>query len=130
MKQVFVEDDAPSSVDENSCDIRAIIGDIRGMLGEGREKEDIDEYLSEVYKKLDEDIKVQVDKSALKEVIMKHPFFKNPNDYHIRLITILKYLKKKSMFVDIEDFDLIVDDVIQSISNVKKISEGKYKIIK
>ncbi len=63
-------------------------------------------------------------------VIKKHPYFKNPCKYPIRIISIMKYLKKKGFNVGEEDVDLKVDELITSISNVDKIEFGLYVVRK
>ncbi|QZY56524.1 hypothetical protein [Crassaminicella profunda] len=67
-----------------------------------------------------------IDKNSIKKKIEKHPYFKNPCDYPIRLITIMKYLKKKSVNIKYKDMDLIVDQLIQEIDGVKKVGDGMY----
>jgi len=71
-----------------------------------------------------------VDKIKIKNIIEKHPFFKNPNNYHIRLITIMKYLDKKGINVATKDIDLIVDEIILSIKGIRKIGEDRYALKK
>lgn len=62
----------------------------------------------------------------IKDLILKHPFFRNPNHYHIRMITIMKYLKKKN--VDVEDEVLLksLDKILLSIDGVKKDIMQRY----
>ncbi len=67
-----------------------------------------------------------VDEKKIKKVIEKHPYFKNPCDYPIRLITIMKYLKKKGLNTNYKNIDLIVDRLIQEINGVKKVGDGMY----
>ncbi len=59
--------------------------------------------------------------------IAKHPYFKNPGDYPIRLLTILKYLKKKGFNMQYKDIDIYIDQVIQKLEGVKKVGRGLYK---
>lgn len=68
----------------------------------------------------------EVNQDQVRHLIEKHPYFKNPSTYHIRLITIMKYLKKKGIDITLNDFDLMVDEIIMSIEGVEKISYGKY----
>ena len=70
--------------------------------------------------------KVNMDREKIRKLILAHPFFKNPNNYHIRLITIMKFLKRKGLDVRVKDIDLYVEEIILSIPNVKKIGDEKY----
>jgi len=67
-----------------------------------------------------------IDEVSIKNKIEKHPYFKNPCDYPIRLVTIMKYLKKKGVDTSYKDIDLIVDRLILEIDGVKKIGDGMY----
>ncbi|MCT4605305.1 MAG: hypothetical protein N4A64_04230 [Marinisporobacter sp.] len=67
-----------------------------------------------------------IDKNSIKKKIERHPYFKNPCDYPIRLVTIMKYLKKKGVNIKYQDMDLIVDQLIQEIDGVKKVGDGMY----
>lgn len=67
-----------------------------------------------------------IDEKSIKKKIEKHPYFKNPCDYHIRLVTIMKYLKKKGVNIHYKDMDLVVDKLIQEIDGVKKVGDGMY----
>ncbi len=67
---------------------------------------------------------------AMKSDILLHPYFKNPSRYPVRLLTILKYLKKKGHDVSDNNIDEIVDELILSIEGVRAISFGKYNITK
>ncbi len=67
-----------------------------------------------------------IDENSIKKKIEKHPYFKNPCDYPIRLITIMKYLKKKGVDISYKDMDLIVDRLIQEIDGVEKIGDRMY----
>ncbi len=64
------------------------------------------------------------------EIIKKHPYFKNPCKYPIRIISIMKYLKRKGLDVHAEDADLKVDALLSSLGNVNRIAFGLYKITK
>ncbi len=59
--------------------------------------------------------------------IAKHPYFKNPGDYPIRLLTILKYLKKKGFNMQYKDIDIYIDQLVQKLDGVKKVGRGLYK---
>jgi hypothetical protein len=92
--------------------------------------EELQRYLEEVSSKISDENKQaleNVDQVSVKMLIEKHPYFKNPSSYHIRLITIMKYLKKKGVNITIPDFDLLVDQIILSIDGVEKIGYGRYR---
>ena len=59
--------------------------------------------------------------------IEKHPYFKNPCDYPIRMITILKYLKRRGFNMNYTDIDLYVDKILQKMDGVRKVGRGLYK---
>lgn len=76
---------------------------------------------------LDNVIKIfDIDEDSIKSKIEKHPYFKNPCNYPIRLITIMKYLKKKGVDISYKDIDLVVDRLIQEMDGVKKVGNGMY----
>ncbi|RKD27585.1 hypothetical protein SAMN02745883_00506 [Caminicella sporogenes DSM 14501] len=115
--------------------ITTLIHDIRTLLDKyNNPKKELNEYL----KKVEEDMIINgnenneiIDREKIKKYIEKHPYFKNPCNYHIRLLTIMKYLKKKGFNINIKDMDLIVDEIIQEIDGVKKVGEGRYiRVIK
>jgi len=56
--------------------------------------------------------------------------FKNPNDYGIRLVTIMKYLKKKGVDVSLPDIDILIDEIVKSCDDVKSSEFGKYEKVK
>jgi hypothetical protein len=92
--------------------------------------EELQRYLDEVSLKINDENRqalANIDQDTVKILIEKHPYFKNPSSYHIRLITIMKYLKKKGVDITIPDFDLLVDTIILSIDGVEKIGYGKYR---
>ncbi len=89
----------------------------------------IDQYIHKLEGNMDIEKVVQIydiDENAIKKSIEKHPYFKNPCNYPIRLITIMKYLKKKEIDIHYKDMDLIVDRLIQEIDGVKKVGDGMY----
>jgi len=86
--------------------------------------EDLSQLIEQVQKKI---VSCQeVDLEKVKDLILRHAFFRNPNHYHIRLITIMKHLKKKGIDISIPDFDLLVDEIIVSLPGVKKIGGDRY----
>jgi hypothetical protein len=122
----------PSEInsDVNTIGVDDLIKDIKQMIeSDDDHKDKLASYLSDIEKKMESKSLIDlanVDKSHIRKLVEKHPFFKNPNTYHIRLITIMKYLKKKGVDIQINDMDLLVDEVIQTIDGVKKIADGKY----
>ena len=95
----------------------------------GKNTDDIDFII----KNLKEQIKVfsaadptLPDDEKFTAAIEKHPYFKNPCDYPIRLITILKYLKSRGFNMNYTDIDIYVDKIIQKMDGVKKVGRGLY----
>ncbi len=111
-----------------------IINDIKTLLEQHDDPTVIlQQYIGEVEERIEEEERTQletVDRDSIKKLIEKHPFFKNPNNYHIRLITIMKYLKKKGIDINMPDMDLLVDEIIQTIDGVKKRGYGQYSRVK
>ncbi len=118
-------------VSSRKVEMNDVLNDIKELL----EKHDnpsleLQKYLTEVETQIITQNQKQldsVDKENIKQLIEKHPYFKNPSSYHIRLITIMKYLKKKGVDITMSDFDLLVDDIILTIEGVEKIGYGKYR---
>lgn len=117
----------------SEVEVTKIIEDIKLLLDRyNNPKKYLNEYIRKVEatmiennyegKKLDNGI----DKNQIRSYIEKHPYFKNPCNYHIRLLTIMKYLKKKGIDTSIKDIDLVVEDIIQEIDGVKKVGEGRF----
>ena len=107
-----------------------ILSEIKNLLVEHKDPANkLQEYINDVEKKIDivkkNELK-NVDKAEIKRLIEKHPYFKNPNTYSIRLITVMKYLKKKNVDVSIPNMDLLVEEIILSIDGVEKKGYGKY----
>ena len=65
-------------------------------------------------------------KKEIEEVILNHPYFRNPCDYPLRLLTILKYLKRKGLNVSYTDIDLYVDSIMSGMDEVRKVGRGLY----
>lgn len=122
---------AKTTTDVPSIGVDELIKDIKEMIEEDEDhKAKLASYLEDIEKKIEIQTRLDlssVDREAIKKLIEKHPYIKNPNSYHIRLITIMKYLKKKGVDISIPDIDLLVDEVIQSVDGVKKVADGKYK---
>ncbi len=68
-----------------------------------------------------------IDEDKMLSQIEKHPYFKNPCDYPVRLITVLKYLKAKGYNMNYKDIDIYVDKLIQKIDGVRKVGRGLYQ---
>lgn len=138
MKLVFSEltenaEDGSSAknTETQTIGVDDLIKDIKEMIeNDDDHKEKLTSYLMDIEKKMESknllDIN-SVDRGHIQKLIEKHPYFKNPNSYHIRLITIMKYLKKKGVDVTIIDIDLLVDEIIRKIDGVQKMADGKYK---
>ncbi len=63
----------------------------------------------------------------LQNIILKHPYFKNPNHYYIRIITIMKFLKKKGIDISNEISDIRIDRILMSIEGVERIGNDRYR---
>jgi hypothetical protein len=70
---------------------------------------------------------IVIDADKMLTQIEKHPYFKNPCGYPIRLLTILKYLKDKGFNMNFKDIDIYVDKLVQKVDGVKKVGRGLYK---
>lgn len=114
--------------------MNGVISDLKKLIDSHDDpSHQLTEYLNKVEEKIEIVSKnelLNVDKDQVKALIEKHPFFKNPNTYAIRLITIMKYIKKKGTNINIPDMDLLVDEIIMSIDGVTKVGYGKYSRIK
>ena len=66
------------------------------------------------------------DQKSMEEAIAKQPYFKNPCDYPISLLTILKYLKHRGFHMNYADIDVYVDNIVQKMDGVKKVGRGLY----
>ncbi|MBN2261159.1 MAG: hypothetical protein JW702_11470 [Clostridiales bacterium] len=125
------KDDRDEYMSLENCDVTVedIINDIKNIM-ENHENPSI--KINDLINGVEEIIekKAVVDKEKIKNLILRHPFFKNPNHYYIRLITIMKYLKKKGIDMAIRDIDLVVDEIIQQLPGVKKIGQDRYALKK
>lgn len=70
---------------------------------------------------------IELDEEAIIAQLEKHPYFKNPGDYPIRLLSLLKYLKEKGFNMHYTDIDLYIDRVIQKLDGVKKVGKNLYQ---
>lgn len=122
------DDDVPNS--REAREMHEIIEDIKSLVNDhGTTKDALRAYLDAVHEQvLNMDVKdiSDTERAEIKQLIEKHPYFKNPCSYQIRLITIMKYLRKKGIDVRIKDIDLMVDEIIQTIDGVVRIEYGRY----
>lgn len=92
--------------------------------------EDIDFIIANIESNLEifnKNISIALDDEKIIRQIEKHPYFKNPCDYPIRLITVLKYLKEKGFNMNYQDIDIYIDKLMQKIDGVKKVGRGLYQ---
>lgn len=125
----IVDDDDPGEP-YKVMDMDDMIRDIRKIIDNKASTQDLKQYLEELESQMESKQIVDlqsVDKNQIRGLLMKHPYFKNPSSYHIRLVTIMKYLKKKGVDTSIPDIDILVDRLIKSIDGVEKIGYGRYK---
>ncbi len=125
----LVDDDDPGEP-YKVMDMDDMIRDIRKIIDNKASTQDLKQYLEDLESQMESKQIVDlqsVDKNQIRALLMKHPYFKNPSSYHIRLVTIMKYLKKKGVDTSIPDIDLLVDRIIQSIEGVEKLGYGRYK---
>lgn len=80
----------------------------------------------EVY---DEGRPILPNREEIVDALEKHPYFKTPGDYPIRLLTIMKYLKKKGFDLNYADMDLYIENILQEMDGVKKVGRGLFKKI-
>lgn len=86
----------------------------------------IDSYLDELKQRAKRK-RPSFSDGELKELILKHPYFKNPCQHPIRIISIMKYLKRKG-YAGQNGFESRIDSIISSIDGVKRIEFGRYKV--
>ncbi len=63
-------------------------------------------------------------------ILLKHPFFRNPNHYYVRRITLIKYLKKKGFHVSGNNFSEELDKVLLGIHGVSRAGIDGYSFKK
>ncbi len=119
-----------ASVNDETVLMDGFIKDIKYLIENSQDsKSQLNQYITEVEEKIEyhrANRLSKVDKEEIKGLIEKHPYFKNPCNYHIRIITIMKYLKKKGIDISIPDIDLLVEEVILTIDGVKSTGDGRY----
>ncbi|PAB58954.1 hypothetical protein [Anaeromicrobium sediminis] len=99
------------------------------LIKYGKSTKEVDYIISELEGKATHENVISmfdIDEDKILEYIKKHPYFKNPCDYPIRLITIMKYLKKKGIPTNYRDMDLIVEKIILKMDGVQKVGDGMY----
>ena len=115
----------------SGINLNNVIDDIKEVLiKHDNPKKILKEYLSNIESKIDTErmLKIhEINRENIKDMILSHPYFRNPNDYGIRLVSIMKYLKKKGVDVSIPDIDIFVDEIVKSIDSVESVEFGKYK---
>lgn len=134
MMRSAVKDTPPVPSDEETESLmikplerEVILQDIKDLIHKDPDRvKDYIRHVENTIKKEQEHELFCIDKEEVKCLVEKHPFFKNPNTYHIRLITIMKYLEKKGIDININDIDILIDEIIQTIDGVKKIGYDKY----
>lgn len=118
----------------SAVNLNNVIDDIKEVLiKHDNPKKILREYLNNIESKIDTErmLKIhEINRENIKEMILSHPYFRNPNDYGIRLVSIMKYLKKKGVDVSIPDIDIFVDEIVKSIDSVESVEFGKYKKMK
>lgn len=126
--------DVPSATDDEPdlemIRIDNVINDIKLIIGNDTQSdEQLKHYISKVESHLNNH-QIQelnsIDREEIKRLILKHPYFRNPCNYNIRLTTIMKYLKKKGLDPHLRNVDLLVDEVIMSIDGIEKKGYDKY----
>lgn len=131
MRMATKSQEGPSVQNNKNLNLNNVIDDIKEVLiSHENPKEILEEYLMHIESKLDTErmLKIhEINKDNIKKLIEGHPYFKNPNDYGIRLVTIMKFLKKKGVDVSLPDIDILVDEIVKTCDNVKSDEFGKYK---
>lgn len=111
----------------NEEDILELVDGISRLLNEEiGSNARIDSYLNELKQRAGKKRQSFSD-SELKELILKHPYFKNPCQHPIRIISIMKYLKRKG-YAGHNGFEGRIDSIISSIDGVERLEFGRYKV--
>ncbi len=110
---------------QGDLDIDSVIATISDMLDEPELSNAlIKEYINNV--KIEKERQKLMSDDEIRELISKHPYFKNPCKYPIRLINIMKFLKKKGLNVSVKDVDIRVDRIISEMDGISKLEFGFY----
>ena len=130
-------DEAVIRVEVNAENVREELNfykEMKNLFKEyGKNTESLDFIIKNLHDKIrefDNTDPVLPDEEKFAAAICKHPYFKNPCDYPIRLITILKYLKHKGFNMNYTDIDLYVDRIIQKIDGVKLSSRVRVRMLR
>lgn len=129
-KMYHKEEEDPFGCDNfGQIAVGSVINNIKSILENDEDLSQISKYIKKVENEM-KNVKIEpdnvYDREYIRTLLMKHPFFKNPNNYYIRLITIMKYLKKKGVDTSVEDLDFVVDEIILEIPGVIKKGYGRY----
>jgi hypothetical protein len=131
MRMASKTQEGPDVKYNKNLNLNSVIDDIKEVLIKHENpKEILEEYLMSIESKIDTErmLKIhEINKDNIKKLIEGHPYFKNPNDYGIRLVTIMKYLKKKGVDVSLSDIDILVDEIVKTCDNVQSEEFGKYE---
>ncbi len=129
MKQ---DDEAPISSVIDTADISEVIANLKHMIASGDVPADtLNAHLEKIEAHVESVQTIsESQKTDIIKLLNKHPYFKNPCHYHIRLVTLMKYLKRKGIDTSIKDIDLIVDDLIAGLDGVTRVEYGRYYIAK
>jgi len=108
-----------------------LLSDIKELIKKD-DKGKLEAYIEEVENLLSHETISYYEKESekIKQLIRKHPYFKNPCTYPIRLLTIMKYLKKKGIDTKIKDIDLLVNRTVESMDGVSTAGPGMYIVKK
>jgi len=108
-----------------------LLSDIKELIKKD-DKGKLEAYIEEVENLLSYETISYYEKESekIKQLIRKHPYFKNPCTYPIRLLTIMKYLKKKGIDTKIKDIDLLVNRTVESMDGVSTAGPGMYIVKK
>ncbi len=110
---------------EGDFDIESVMEKISIMLDQPESSNAlIKEYIRNV--KLQKSRHNFMTDNEIRCFISKHPYFKNPCKYPIRLVNIMKHLKKKGLDVTIDDIDIRVDRIISEMEGITKVEFGLY----
>ena len=126
--EVPLEDKSDSS---KPVKFEKLLRDIKELIKKD-DKGKLEAYIEEVENLLSYETISYYEKESekIEHLIKKHPYFKNPCTYPIRLLTIMKYLKKKGIDTKIKDIDLLVNRTVESMDGVSKVGPGMYIVKK
>ncbi len=114
---------------KGDLDLIELINEIEELSKDTSSNALVREYIQNVKTQI-LDTRTYYKDEELLEIIQKHPYFKNPCKYPIRMISIMKHLKKKGVDVEEKDMDLRVDRLISELPNIERIEFGRYHVNK